>query len=125
VHWQETKKGLRKDRPFSYMQLTSTCAVRRAIEGNPWLSSGWSLLASESPAGQACPVRQGLISLSTGIGSFKYTPLIRTLQGSARNLHIANPRRSVKEISPTYYSDDARHPGQSSSLLSALDVRSL
>ena len=44
------------------------------------------MLASESPIEQAFPIRQGLISLSTGIGSFKYMPSIRTLQGSARNL---------------------------------------
>ena len=44
------------------------------------------MLAAESPIARAFPVRQGLISLSTGIGSFKYMPSIRTLQGSARNL---------------------------------------
>jgi len=44
------------------------------------------LLAAGSPIAWAFPVRQGLISLSTGIGSFKYMPSIRTLQGSARNL---------------------------------------
>jgi hypothetical protein len=44
------------------------------------------LLAAESPSARAFPVRQGLISLSTGIGSFKYMPATRTLQGSARNL---------------------------------------
>ena len=44
------------------------------------------MLAAGSPIARAFPVRQGLISLSTGIGSFKYMPTIRTLQGSARNL---------------------------------------
>jgi len=83
---RKTKKGPQKQAFFQQCELTSTCAVRRAIEGNPLLSSGRSLLASESPIVRAFPGRQDLTSLSTGIGSFKYTPLIRTLQGSACTL---------------------------------------
>ena len=56
-----------------------------AFEKNPLNQSGQSLLVSESPVGQAFPIRQDLTSLYEGIGSFKYNHRLVHRRG---HLHI-------------------------------------
>ena len=79
------KKGLNKQAFYlSCVTVLHRCR-KKAFEKNPLLPSGQSLLVSESPIEQAFPIHQDLISLSTGIGSFKHMLSIRTQQGLARN----------------------------------------